>query len=398
MRRPGLSNRMTLMISRSNPLPPISRLAENHVARQCPELRALISNSLTTSLTQFVHFHNDLQTIVNADDLHSYYHIYDISTEDFAGAVNFANDLSNDALETLKQLRFLTSLHSVARKLLLIDLLALRPRPAWSDLYLWRRALRILQTLSEDSAQMTRRLQETLSDGVSTEPEDTSATHDDQGSASPARVPATPSRLQSKAQIKRFETIANAVRSLNAKVHIARDDMSELIANDMGEASIISSVSKHYEHIGSDLKNLLADWERGRSAMLLTVQPAGGSSPASGPRSPISPSPSLGGVTMVDGGPADALRLLSGEDGSDSPATKDTFDAEVFEAVAKPRKRMSLAFSREEKMAKLQEDRRKRATLQEQADTTTNMLRELQMVIKHRPHARTPSSARVTSF
>ena len=345
-----------------------------------------------------MHFHNELQPLVNADDLHSYYHIYDISTEDFAGAINFANDLSDEAQETLKQLRFLTSLHAVARKLLLVDLLALRPRPSWSDVYLWRRALRILQTLSEDGAQTTRRLQEALSDEVPSEIEDPSVAHDGEADESPARLPATPSRLQSKAQIKRFESIANAVRSLNAKVRIARDDMSDLIANDSSEATINSSVAKHYEHIGLDLKNLLADWERGRAATSLTVEPTGGSSPVSGPRSPISPSPSLGGVTMVDGGPADALRVLNGEDESDPLSNKDVVDAEVFEAVSRPRKRMSLAFSREEKMAKLQEDRRKRATLQDQADTTTNMLRELHMVIKHRPHARTPSSARVTSF
>lgn len=357
-----------------------------------------MANSLTTSLTQFVHFHNELRPLINADDLHSYYHIYDISTEDFAGAVNFANDLSDEAQETLKQLRFLTSLHAVARKLLLIDLLALRPRPSWSDVHLWRRALRILQTLSEDGAQTTRRLQEALSDEVPSETEESSVPDGGKADTSPARVPATPSRLQSKAQVKRFEMIANTIRSLNAKVRIARDDMSDLIANGSNEATISSSVAKHYEHIGLELKNLLADWERGRNAMLLTVEPMGGSSPASGPRSPISPSPSLGGVTMVDGGPADALRLLTGEDESDPQANKDAIDAEIFEAVAKPRKRMSLAFSREEKMAKLQEDRRKRATLQEQADTTTNMLRELQMVIKHRPHARTPSTARVTSF
>lgn len=98
---------------------------------------------------------------------------------------------------------------------------------------------------------------------------------------------------------------------------------------------------------------------------------------------------------MVDGGPADALRLLNGEDDTYLYSDPASQDEEVFEAVAKPRKRMSLAFSREEKLAKLQEDRKKRATLQEQAETTTNMLRELQMVIKHRPQQRQPP--RITS-
>ncbi len=94
---------------------------------------------------------------------------------------------------------------------------------------------------------------------------------------------------------------------------------------------------------------------------------------------------------MVDGGPAEALQILNGDDDA-SGGEIGGLDEEVFEAVAKRRKRMSLAFSREEKMAKLQEGRRKRATLQEQADTTTNMLRELQMVIKHRPTPSKPNN------
>jgi hypothetical protein len=51
--------------------------------------------------------------------------------------------------------------------------------------------------------------------------------------------------------------------------------------------------------------------------------------------------------------------------------------------------------TREEKLAKMQEDRRKRATIQEGRAVTTNMLRELETVIKHRPRGRT--SSRITS-
>jgi hypothetical protein len=113
-------------------------------------------------------------------------------------------------------------------------------------------------------------------------------------------------------------------------------------------------------------------------------------------RSPASPSPSsLGGLTIVDGGPAEALKLLSGDERSSSDGAG--VDEEVFEAVALPRKRMSWApMSREEKLTKLQEDRRKRQTMHEHAENTTNMLRELQMVIKHRPLAR--SDTRITSI
>jgi hypothetical protein len=375
-------------------MPPISRLDERFAVRHCRELRRITGELLVTSLTQFVHFHNDLQPFVDIDDLESYYHIYEISSEEFAGAVNFANDLSSEAQETLKQLRFLASLHTVARKLLLIDLLALRPTSTWTDIHIWRKVLRILHTLTEDTVQATRQLLKEVNDEDQPVAEDVVAPDDGDILLSPIQESSPQSRHHSKMQTRRFETIANAVRSLNAKVRIAQDGMSELIANDANEAAISSAISKHYESIGSDLRSLLVDWERGRTAMSLHLEPDSRySRPSSAGRSPISPSPSLGGLTMVDGGPSDALRMLNGEE--DGLIPQDALDEEVFEAVAKPRKRMSLALSREEKMAKLQEDRRKRATLQEQAETTTNMLRELQMVIKHRPQNR--SSTRVTS-
>ncbi len=331
---------------------------------------------------------------MNHEDLNSYYHIYEISTEDFAGAVNFANELSTDAQESLKQLRFLFSLHAVARKLILIDFLALRPRPAWSDFYLWRRVERILQTLSDDCVQARQSLELALDDSDESVEPGSEIKQDGQPTSSTYSLPGGPSQVH----MRRFEALAAGIRTLNAKVRIVRDDLSDLIANDASESSINATIGMNYEHIGQELRQLLVDWERNRGLMLLSVDvDSRPSRPSSGARSPISPSPSpsLGGVTMVDGGPADALRVLNGDLDGGLDSQGETLDEEIFEAVAKPRKRMSLALSREEKMARLQEDRRKRATLQEHAETTTNMLRELQMVIKHRPQSR--PHPRVTS-
>ena len=114
-----------------------------------------------------------------------------------------------------------------------------------------------------------------------------------------------------------------------------------------------------------------------------------------GRRSPISTSPSLGGVTMFDGGPVEALKALIGDGELRDNIDADALDEEVFEALASPRRRTTFGLSRQEKMAMLEEDRKKRATQHEQAETTTNMLRELQMVMKHRPQVR--QSNRVTS-
>ena len=383
-----------------NPLPPISRLDGPYTEMQCRELRRLVAKLLTTGITQFIHFHNEMQVMVNLDDLSNYYHIYELSPDDFMGAVGFANELSTEAQQSLKQLRFLFQLHTVARKFFLIDLMALRTRPLWSDVQQWRKVSQTAASLVDDTRLASKQLEELLAEDESKANEGLLA--HGEVIASPVQQDfVTPEKQQSKAQIRRFEAVANGVRALNAKIRIGRDDMTDLISNDAGDKVLCATIAKHYEALGSEIKTLLGEWERGRPTMLLPISADGRDTRrSSGLRSPLSPSPSLGGSTMVDGGPADALKLLNGEGESEPGIGSAPMDEEVFEAIVKPqpRKRMSLGFNmtREEKIAKLQEDRKKRATVQEQADNTTNMLRELQMVIKHRPDQR--QNTRITSI
>ncbi|RMZ79638.1 hypothetical protein DV737_g3286, partial [Chaetothyriales sp. CBS 132003] len=376
----------------SHPLPPVSRLDEKYALQQCRELRAVIAKSLTTGIAQFVHFHNQLQLLVDRAELDTYYHIYELSSESFAETINYANELSVEARDSLRQLRFLFELHAVARRFFLVDLLAVKAFPLWSDVARWRKVAQILQTIAEDSLQMLQalRLAQHREESFADHPLATSL----QGDTWPARPADSPGTLENahlKAQMRRLDTLVLAIRALNAKAKIARDDVAGLLTTTSpGETAVSASTAKHYDALGSELRSILVEWEQGRNAMLAASEPDPKSPlPGSIPRTPISPSPSLGGLTMVDGGPAEALRLLNGDDDSDSLSLSG-LGGEVFEAVAKPRKRMSPALTREEKIAKLQEDRRKRATLQEQADTTTNMLRELQMVIKHRPSLSRP--------
>lgn len=383
-----------------DPLPPISRLDGAYTDMQCRELRTLVTKSLTTGITQFIHFHNEMQAMVNLDDLRSYYHIYELSPDDFAGAVGFANDLSTEAQQSLKQLRFLFQLHAVARKFFLIDLMALRTKSLWSDVQQWRKVSQIAGSLVDDTKLASKHLEQLLAEDETTVHEGN--TTNGTVVASPVQQEfMTPEKQQSKAQMRRFEAVANGVRALNAKVRIGRDDMTDLISNDAGDKVLCATIVKHYEALGSEIKTLLEEWEKGRPTMLLAIAPDGHDTHRSSSlRSPLwSPSPSLGGSTMVDGGPADALKLLNGEGDREPGAGGIPADEEVFEAIVKPqpRKRMSLGvnMTREEKIAKLQEDRKKRATMQEQADNTTSMLRELQMVIKHRPEQR--QNTRITS-
>lgn len=352
---------------------------------------------MTSNICQLVNFHTEVQQHIDIVTLQSYHEVYEISMDDYAEAVELAQGGSVRSQESLRDLRYLFSLRNVARRTVLCDLMALRTGSTWQQIQQWRGMLQLIQSLVADFEQSSEELRQTI---AVEENHDAELSHSSEA-VSPTTLKegetCTPLKKHSLAQIRRFDVVANGIRSLNAKVHLLREEIQSLTSSGTEECRIASTITKQYEILGADLRSLMVEWERGRNTMFLGVdleyRP---SRPSSGLRSPSSPVSSFGGMTMVEGGPADALRMLNGEDDRRKSSGSTTFDEEVFEAVAIPRKRMSLALSREEKMAKLEEGRKKRATLQEHAENTTNMLRELQMVIKHRPPIRT--SSRITSI
>lgn len=320
--------------------------------------------------------------------------------QDYIDSVTLANTTTADAQSTLKELRFLFRLHLLARKVFLCDLLALHSGSTWYNISQWRMVLQLIQDLDVTIAGRVQDLRTALvKEEFGDQAHNASSEEADKCSQHGAEL-ITPQKQHAKAQMRRFEAVANSIRALSARVHLIKEEIDRSSSSNDG-TDISTEISRHYESLGSEIRNVLVEWEKGRNTMFLGVSGDFDNHRFSGMsnemRTPASPSPSsLGGLTVVDGGPAEAFRLLSGEErrSSDGPG----LDEEVFEAVATPRKRMSWTpMSREEKITKLQEDRRKRATLLEHAENTTSMLRELQMVIKHRPNAGR-SDKRVTSI
>jgi hypothetical protein len=162
------------------------------------------------------------------------------------------------------------------------------------------------------------------------------------------------------------------------------------------EATLLSQ----YESIGADIKGLLDEWEAGKSALTNSFERQTAmdrlSRPPSGMKSPLSPTPSLGGATAVEGSPADALKALNGERPDSSIFQSLEEDEEIFEAVALPSRNKRSSLTREERIARVREDRAKQAAARDRLDANTNMLKELEMVIKQRP--KTTASKRVTSI
>lgn len=151
-----------------------------------------------------------------------------------------------------------------------------------------------------------------------------------------------------------------------------------------------------YESIGMDLKALMQEWEDGKAALASNIDR--NERRVSSMSGILSPTTSLGGLTAVEEGNAsDALKALNGEARSRSSMDFSSSDAEeVFEAVAIPRQRSAL--TREERIAKMKEDRVKRDSMKDKAEANTHMLRELESVINMRPRGRTTPAGRVTSI
>ena len=152
-----------------------------------------------------------------------------------------------------------------------------------------------------------------------------------------------------------------------------------------------------YDSIENDLKALLQELEYAKAALVHSQERLSvvDRSRPSSTVFPQSPTPSLGGTTAVEGSPTDALKALNGETNSDLIHTFD--DEEVFEAVVTPASRNKRAsLTRDERLARVREERIRQATAREKADANTNMLKELEMVIKQRP--RNSPSKRVTSI
>lgn len=209
--------------------------------------------------------------------------------------------------------------------------------------------------------------------------------------------PHTPGRNHVRMQLRRLDSMSQGIRGLHTKTMLLREEADGTISSTSESTEMTSLLTRQYDRIGSELRGLLSEWERGKNSMLYNAESANrrASMSPSELKSPLSPTYSLGGRTAVEGSPPEALRLLNGDGPHKSTCESDTFDEEVFEAVAlPPRERLSM--SREEKMARMKEERSRRATLQEKADASTHMLRELETVIKHRPRQR--QNPRITSM
>ena len=174
------------------------------------------------------------------------------------------------------------------------------------------------------------------------------------------------------------------IRSVQAKLHLLREESSQALdeANDITDLGPLFMAQ--YESIGQDLHDLMEAWQTGKASLASGIDR--NEKRLSSMTTIASPISSISGQTIAeegessnDEGPDSALRKLTGE----SPSKRLTVEPEVFEAISVQRPRSML--TREERLAKMVEDRKSKELVRAKADAHRGMMRELQGVLLHKP-------------
>ncbi|ODM24017.1 hypothetical protein SI65_01607 [Aspergillus cristatus] len=371
----------------STPMPPVSRLEDQAQIRRCLRLRRTVSECLYSMLERYIRSLHILQPLTDDVNLARYYDIYDISLEELAEAESSLAERSTDDQYSLRALRTLFGRLYGIRKSVLCCLLALSADGGGSDIERWSTAVEQMRNLADVTSKNIRKMTNILSE-------------EDREVIPPSPLPtASPNRDALKAQYRRLNTLSQGIRALHAKMHVIREESTSNL-DEADTSELEATLVAQYDSIGTDIRGLLQEWEAGKSALVNSFDRQSVLDRYSRPSStltPLSPTPSLSGVTAVEGSPSDALKALTGESRPDISVTDAPEEEEIFEAVALPsRSNKRFSLSREERIARVKEDRAKQAAAQDRSTANTSMLRELEMVIKQRPH--TAASKRVTSI
>ena len=173
-------------------------------------------------------------------------------------------------------------------------------------------------------------------------------------------------------------------------MRLLRDESDEALECSAELPRSSTDLLAQYDSIGADLKGLVQEWEEGRAALAMNLDRKEHRRSLSSTSNLLlnSPSFSLSGTTAVEETPNDLLQTLDGlSDPSRSRSSTMTSSSseEIFEAVALPRQTLT----RDERIAKTNEERVRQTIVKQKAKANTHMLKELETVIKLRPRGRT---------
>ena len=373
-----------MLVYRSTPLPPISRLEDNGQTRRCIRLRKALRACFAQVVPKYQESCTTLKVFAEQLDLEKYYDIYDISDFDMSDARGGVPETDDEDAESLRVLKISASRFHTIRKILLCALLAFEANGDDSEYSRWSVALEGLRTLTPATKEAYTKVGKILSEEEGHPP----------ASATP-KLPLTPGKEKWRAQLRNINSLSTGIRGLQAKLHLLREESDRVLNEAETDVSQLGlSLMAQYNSIGADIKTLMQAWEDGKAALASGIDRH--EKRLSNMSAIISPASSLSGLTTVEeSGSLDALKALSGDAVSSTDVSPTELDIEqVFEAVARPRTRSML--TREERLAKMREERERKEAARQTMDANKGMLRELEMVINLRPKPRRSTPARVS--
>ncbi|CAK7202744.1 hypothetical protein SEUCBS139899_005471 [Sporothrix eucalyptigena] len=375
----------------SAPLPPISRMDDRSQSRRCMRLRKVVRNALADALPKYIQTANVVKGFAEQMELEMYYNIHDITDFDISDAMQGFTEAEFDDADSIRTLNVLAARFHTIRKLFLCALLALEACGDESDFLRWTTAVEGLRTLNETTGAGYQRIRTILGE-AETFPQ-----------ISTPKAPLSPGRERWRSQLGKLNSLSTGIRGLQAKLALLREESDRSLneADDITELG--PNLLAQYDSIGQDLKLLTQAWEEGRSALASGIDR--NEKRISSISALLSPTVSLSGLTTVGedsisgGGTAeDALRALTGGSPLGGSTVGDPEEEVVFEAVSlPPASRRRSMMTRDERIAKMKEERERRAEAREHADANRGMLRELEMVINLRPKGNRDSAGASTT-
>ncbi|KAI5798878.1 Mysoin-binding motif of peroxisomes-domain-containing protein [Geopyxis carbonaria] len=370
----------------STPLPPISRLERDTQTRRCARLRKSVLGALEQAIPPHSCACEALRNLVQEEDLERYFDIYDIQMADIEDAENGINIEEFEDMESLKALKaLLHRLHTI-RRVFLCSLMAIEADGRHADYSKWSMVVEQLKVLGNTTAELAGELKR-----ISTEEE--------QFFVPPTpKVPISPENEKYRGQLRKLNSLSQALRGLQAKMHVLREESDRTLQESSDLSDFGKDLLSHYDSIGADLRGLVDEWENARASLVMSVDRRDRAN-SNSPRSSKSPE-SLAGTTLVgntprnsglfnkEGGWADAagLGLLASPREEKNPSEEDSGTEEVYEAVAEPRPKSLL--TREERIKKVQDERMKAAENRKNAEAGLALQRELQAVLINLPPTR----------
>ncbi|KAK4648528.1 uncharacterized protein QC761_110940 [Podospora bellae-mahoneyi] len=356
------------------------------VSRGYRLLRKTLKARLAEMIKTYIKVSSVIKGFSEQLDIEKFHDVYDISDFDISDAMQGFSDREFDDPESVKTLKIAAARFHTIRKIFLCSLLALEATGDNTDFLRWSTAVESLRALTEATDEGLFKVRQILDE------EETFPTVQE------SKFPLSPNRERRRSQFQKLNSLSTGIRGLQAKLALLREESERTLneAEDVSELGL--NLMAQYESIGQDLKLLQQAWEEGKAALASGIDR--NEKRLSSISTMLSPATSLSGLTTVEeGGALEAFKALTGESPSSSSfgSAKGDDEAEVFEAVSLPPTRPRSMLTREERIARMKEERERRESIRQDADASRGMLKELEMVINLRPKRSTmPAPARVS--